>query len=412
MSAPGGPLSVADALARILETAPEPLETETVPLAEGFGRTLARDLPALRTQPPFAVSAMDGYALRAAETTPGSVLRVIGQSAAGARFDGRVGPGETVRIFTGAPLPDGADAVLIQEDAELVEGGIRPRETMAVGRHIRAAGLDFSEGEIGIAAGTRLNPAELALCAAMNHPTLPVVRKPRVAILATGDELVSPGETPGPDQIVASNSFAVAAIVKAAGGEPIDLGIVGDDLERLRVAIHRAANMGADVLVTLGGASVGDHDLVQKALVDAGMDLAFWKIAMRPGKPLMHGRIGAMRVLGLPGNPVSSIVCGTLFVRPLVRALCGDKRAGADPTEPALLAAPLAANDQRQDYLRGTLQFPNGGGLPLASANRAQDSSMLRILAGAGCLIVRPPHAPAVEARAACRIIRLDRFPA
>ena len=405
-------LSVEEALARILTTAAVPLETEIVPLANGFGRTLSRDLPALRTQPPFAVSAMDGYAVRAADTQSPMSLQVVGQSAAGARFDGRLAPGEAVRIFTGAPVPEGADAILIQEDAERSEDRVAARQPVAGNRHIRAAGLDFAEGEIGIVAGTRLNPAELALCAAMNHPAVPVVRKPRVAILATGDELVSPGETPGPDQIVASNSFAVAAIVKAAGGVPVDLGIVGDDMDRLVAAIDRATASGADVLVTLGGASVGDHDLVQAALVRAGMDLSFWKIAMRPGKPLMHGRIGPLRVLGLPGNPVSSIVCGILFLRPLVRALCGDREAGRDPTEPARLAVDLPANDQRQDYLRGTLRFPEGAGPPLASANRAQDSSMLRILAGAGCLIVRPPHAPAASVGDDCRIIRFDRFPA
>ena len=414
MSAEPSPLlSVSDALARILATAAEPLEAETVPLAKGFGRTLARDLRARRTQPPFDVSAMDGFALRAADTERSdSPLRIVGQSAAGSGHAGAVGSGEAVRIFTGARVPPGADTILIQENASFEGDRLLALEPMSPGRHIRRAGLDFREGEVGLSAGVRVNPAELALAAAMNHPELSVVRCPRVAILATGDELVSPGEEPGPDQIVASNSFAVAALVKAAGGTPIDLGIVGDDLDRLVAAIDGARRSGADVLVTLGGASVGDHDLVQAALVRAGMDLSFWKIAMRPGKPLMHGRIGSMRVLGLPGNPVSSIVCGTLFVRPLVRALCGDRQAGADATEQAVLATDLGPNDARQDYLRGTLHLPNGGELPQASANKAQDSSMLRILAGAGCLIVRPPLAPAAPAGSPCRIIRLDRFPA
>ncbi len=406
-------LSVQDALVRILEAAPVPLEAEIAPLADGFGRTLAADLPARRTQPPFDVSAMDGFAVVAQDTVSAELtIRVIGQSAAGAGYAGRIEPGQAVRIFTGAPVPPGADAILIQENARFEADRLTALEPVTAGRHVRRAGLDFREGEIGLVAGTRLNPAELALAAAMNHPDLPVVRRPRVAILATGDELVPPGAHPGPDQIVASNGFAVAAIVKAAGGEPIDLGIAGDDIEVLGRAIHEAENLGADVLVTLGGASVGDHDLVQAALVRAGMDLAFWKIAMRPGKPLMHGRIGPMRVLGLPGNPVSSIVCGTLFVRPLVRALCGDRKAGRDPTEPALLAVGLPPNDRRQDYLRGTLAFADDGGLPLATANKAQDSSMLRILAGAGCLIVRTPSAPAAHAGDPCRIIRLDRFPA
>jgi molybdopterin molybdotransferase len=309
-------------------------------------------------------------------------------------------------------VPDGADAILIQENTTFDAAQVTVLEPVAPGKHIRRAGFDFVQDEIGLRAGTRLNPAELALAAAMNYPTLPVVTKPRVAILATGDELVMPGASPGPDQIVASNSFAIAALVKAAGGEPIDLGIVADDLDRLAHAIESAQTAQADILVTLGGASVGDHDLVQKALLRAGMDLAFWKIAMRPGKPMMHGRIGAMRVLGLPGNPVSSIVGGILFVRPLIRALCGDPNAAADPSEIAELATDLAANDRRQDYLRGTLTFPADGGLARATANRLQDSSMLRILAGAGCLIIRPPLAAAAAAGDACRIIRLDRFPA
>ncbi len=404
-------VSVAEALARILATAPQPLAAEDVPLTEGFGRTLARDLVARRTQPPFDVSAMDGFALRAADATEGACLRLAGRSAAGAGHREPLVPGQAVRIFTGAPVPPGADAILIQENARFDADTVTVVEPPVADRHIRRAGLDFREGETGLVAGTRLNPAELALAAAMNHPVLPVVRRPLVAILATGDELVLPGEVPGPDQIVASNTYAIMAHVKAAGGRVLDLGLVRDDLDATVAAVRHAETSGADVLVTLGGASVGDHDLVQAALVQAGMDLAFWKIAMRPGKPMMHGRIGAMRVLGLPGNPVSSIVGGVLFLRPLIRALCGDPRAGADPSEPAILAADLPANDMRQDYLRGTLTFPGDGGLPRASANRAQDSSMLRILAGAGCLVVRPPHAPAAPAGEPCRIIRLDRYP-
>lgn len=405
-------LSVRDALSRVLETATDILGEDIVPLAEGFGRTLARDLNARRTQPPFDTSAMDGFAVRAEDAArPGTALALVGQSAAGCRFSGSLAPGQAVRIFTGAPMPEGADAILIQENARFDAETLTVLEAVALGRHVRRAGLDFKEGEIGLSAGTRLNPAELALAAAMNHAHLPVAKKPVVAILATGDELVTPGVTPGPDQIVASNSFAVAAMVEAAGGVPLDLGIAGDDLSLLHTAIGQARTARADILVTLGGASVGDHDLVQKALLQAGMTLAFWKIAMRPGKPMMHGSIGAMRVLGLPGNPVSSIVGGLLFLRPLIRALCGDQRAGADPSELAELAADLPANDAREDYLRGTLAFPIGSGLPLATANRAQDSSMLRVLAGAGCLIVRLPLAPSARAGESCRIIRLDRFP-
>ena len=396
----------------LLATATARLGEEMVPLASAFGRTLSRDVPARRTQPPFDVSAMDGFAVRAADTSgPGAQLVLVGQSAAGARFSGELQSGQAVRIFTGAPVPVGADAILIQENTRFDAVSVTVLEPAVVGRHVRRAGLDFTEGEVGLTVGTRLNPAELALAAAMNHPALPVARRPVVAILATGDELVAPGQHPGPDQIVASNSFAVAALVKAAGGTPLDLGIVADDLGLLVAAIDGARAAGADVLVTLGGASVGDHDLVQKALVTAGMQLAFWKIAMRPGKPMMHGMLGDMRVLGLPGNPVSSIVGGILFLRPLVRALCGDPHPDLDPTEPAELAVDLPANDGREDYLRGTLRFPPDGGLPLATANRAQDSSMLRVLAGAGCLIVRRPLAAAAKVGDLCRIVRLDRFP-
>ena len=362
-----------------------------------------------KTPPKGLPNATDTPAADAAHA--GAWLAIAGRSAAGAGFHAPLRPGEAVRIFTGAPVPPCADAILIQENARFDEAGVTVVEPPVAGRHIRRAGLDFREGEVGLRAGTRLNPAELALAAAMNHPVLPVTRRPLVAILATGDELVAPGQRPGPDQIVASNSFAILAHVAAAGGRALDLGIVPDVLGDIVAAIGRAAAAGADILVTLGGASVGDHDLVQAALTAAGMDLAFWKIAMRPGKPMMHGRIGAMRVLGLPGNPVSSIVNGVLFLRPLVRALCGDREAGADPSEPAVLAMDLPANDQRQDYLRGTLAAGHDGGVPLAQANRAQDSSMLRILAGAGCLIVRPPHAPAAHAGDACRVIRLDRYP-
>jgi molybdopterin molybdotransferase len=398
-------LSVADALAGVLAQA-RPLPRETVPLADALGRTLAADLAATRTQPPKAVSAMDGYAVRAADVaTLPATLALIGQSAAGHGFDGTVKAGETVRIFTGAPLPDGADAILIQEDAEADGDRICAQAVATQGRHVRAAGLDFKQGERLLAAGTRLGPAELALAAAMNHPTLPVARRPRVAILATGDELVRPGMAPGPDQIVASNSFAVAGMVTAAGGTPLDLGIAGDSFEALQAAIAAAKAAGADVLVTLGGASVGDHDLVKPALAKEGMELGFWRIAMRPGKPLLHGRLGEMAILGLPGNPVSSIVCAILFLVPLLRALAGDPDAAADRSEPALLGAPLKANDQRQDYLRATLA--PGAGLPVATAFPAQDSSLLRVLARANCLIIRAPHAPPAAAGEPCRILRL-----
>lgn len=400
-------LPVADALARVLESARDALPAEMVPLADARGRTLAQDVAALRTQPPFPASAMDGYAVRAADiASVPAKLKVIGESAAGRRFKGVLAQGEAVRIFTGAPVPDGADTILIQENTRAEEGIVIALESEFQGRYVRRAGLDFSAGDILLHKGRRLGPSELALAAAMNHPALPVTRKPRVALLATGDELVRPGEEAGPDQIVASNTFAVRAYAENAGADVIDLGIAGDRFEDIERAIRRARDMGADVLVTLGGASVGDHDLVQTALSREGMELGFWRIAMRPGKPLMHGRIGDMRILGLPGNPVSAIVCGYLFLVPLVRALSGDPQAGEDRSELAVLASDLPENDSRQDYMRARI-IGIQDGHPLVEAFGKQDSSMLRILSDAQCLIVREPNAPAVKAGEMCRVMRV-----
>jgi molybdopterin molybdotransferase len=404
----GAMISVAEALARVLASASPSTEAETVAVEAALGRTLARDLRALRTQPPFANSAMDGYALRVADTaaTPAR-LRIIGESAAGRVFDGAVGANHAVRIFTGAPMPAGTDAVLVQEnatrDGDFVIVGARE----APGHNVRDAGIDFIEGELLLPEGRRLTPRDLALAAAANHPTLAVRRQPRVAVLATGDELAPPGGAIGPSQIVASNNYAVAAIVTACGGVPIDLGIAADEMDALARSFRRAQEIGADVLVTLGGASVGDYDLVQRALVDSGLALGFWRIAMRPGKPLMQGRLGAMRVLGLPGNPVSAIVCAALFLAPLLRALVGDPAAGADLSEPAVFGADVAANDIRQDYLRATLTREAGGAL-VAAPLPSQDSSLVKFLAQAQCLVVRAPHAPAARLGDACRIIRLD----
>ena len=294
-----------------------------------------------------------------------------------------------------------------RSQAATAPGTVSVLQSEPVGRNIRRAGLDFARGDVLLTAGTRLGPCELALAAAMNHGTLPVTRRPRVALLATGDELVQPGQTPGPDQIVASNTYAVAAYAQAAGAEIIDLGIAGDTFEAIEAAIRAARTARADVLVTLGGASVGDHDLVQSALVQEGMQLDFWKIAMRPGKPLLHGSLGETQILGLPGNPVSAIVCGVLFLIPLVRALAGDPMPARDRSEPAILGAALTANDTRQDYLRATLS-DDGQGPPVATPFGRQDSSMLRVLASSHCLIVRAPHAKAAQAGEACRIIRLS----
>lgn len=399
-------LSVADALARVLAPA-KPLSEDSVPLRAARGRTLARDLAALRTQPPTDVSAMDGYALRFDDlgdlTKP---LSLVGESAAGRRFAGALRSGETVRIFTGAPVPDGADTILIQEMAAVDGRSIHAQERPSRGRNIRRAGLDFAEGDVLLKRGTRLGAAEIALAAAMNHASVAVARKPLVAIIATGDELVAPGGAVGPDQIVASNSFAIAAFVEAAGGAVLDLGIVPDTLSALEAAIRSARDAAADILVTLGGASVGDHDLVKPALAKEGMELGFWRIAMRPGKPLIHGRMGSMSILGLPGNPVSSVVCAVLFVVPLVRALSGDATAGADRSEPAVIGVALPANDKRQDYLRAALTIRDDG-TPVAMPNPVQDSSMLRVLAEAECLLIRGPNAEADPPGAPCRILRL-----
>ncbi len=400
-------LAVADALARVLESARERLPAEHVALAAARGRTLAHDVAALRTQPPFPASAMDGYAVRAADiASVPARLTLIGESAAGRRFSGALAPGEAVRIFTGAPVPDGADTILIQENTRTEDGAVIALESETPGRYVRRAGLDFSTGDVLLKQGRLLGPSELALAAAMNHPTLPVTRKPRVALLATGDELVRPGEEIGPDQIVASNTFAVRAYAENAGAEVIDLGIAGDSFQAIEAAIRQARDAGADVLVTLGGASVGDHDLVQTALANEGMELGFWRIAMRPGKPLMHGRIGDMRILGLPGNPVSAIVCGLLFLVPLVRALSGDAQAGDDRSELAVLASDLPENDNRQDYLRARITGTTDGH-PLVDAFGKQDSSMLRLLSDAQCLIIREPHAPAAKAGDMCRLLRV-----
>ncbi|HSX72837.1 MAG TPA: gephyrin-like molybdotransferase Glp, partial [Shinella sp.] len=345
-------LPVEDALQRLLFTARPTPRTETVPLHEADGRVLAEDVAARLTQPPFDNSAMDGYAVRHADIAAlGSILTVAGMSSAGHAFEGTAGPGEAVRIFTGAPLPAFADTVLLQEDAAVLEDGrIRTTFLTPKGRHIRPRGQDFSEGEVVLKAGDVLDAGRLTVAAAMNHAALSVHARPRIAVLATGDELVPPGTPPGTSQIIASNSYGVAALARAAGAEVIDLGIVGDDKEAMLQAVRRALSLDIDVLVTLGGASVGDFDLVQPVLGEAGMELDFWRIAMRPGKPLMVGRLGAVHVVGLPGNPVSSLVCSHLFLVPLVRRLAHLPAVSRE--YPAIATVPLKENDHRQDYVR------------------------------------------------------------
>ncbi|WP_201860137.1 molybdopterin molybdotransferase MoeA [Microvirga soli] len=414
-------ISVEDALSRVLASVEKPLDTEHVPLASCAGRTLAENLSALRDQPPFPASAMDGYAVRSADCTQAPVnLQIIGTSAAGSRFTGVVGPMEAVRIFTGAPVPDGADAVVLQEDTERSGDQVTVKEATRPNRHIRPAGLDFRAGNVLLQAGMRLDSRHIALAAAMGHGTLPAHRKPRVAVLATGDELVRAGEPVGLDQITASSLPATILMAEKAGAEAIDLGIARDTLESLDERIQAARDAGADILVTLGGASVGEHDLVQKALSRQGMDLGFWRVALRPGKPLMHGRIGSTLLLGLPGNPVSSLVCAVLFLVPAIRAFLGDQRAADDPAEDAILGADLPPNKERQDYMRASLTLQDiplslaqGSErlmLPVATPHLLQDSSMLSILERSNALLVRPPHAPAAVAGEACRIVRLERF--
>jgi len=398
-------MPVADALAAVLAGA-DPLPEEAVALDSAHHRVLARDVAALRTQPPQAMSAMDGYAVRAADAGHAAArLKVIGEVAAGRPFERTVAVGEAVRIFTGGVIPDGADAVIIQEDTVVEAGGITITEPALPGRHIRPAGVDFRQGDVLLAGGNRLTDRDLSLAAGMNYPHLPVRRRPKVAILATGDELVMPGETPGPGQIVYSNGYALRALARDEGAETVDLGVAADTIEATTNGIRRARDLGADVLVTTGGASVGDHDLVKRSLEAEGVTMAFWRIAMRPGKPMMHGRLGAMRVIGLPGNPVSSYVCGFLFLVPLIRKLSGRSVVG-HRHETALLGRDVAANDLREDYLRARLEARSDGSL-IATPVDHQDSSLLGNLAAARALVIRAPFAPAASAGSACDILRL-----
>lgn len=402
-------LPVDDALAAILENT-APLPGESISIASAAHRVLAQDLVALRTQPPFSASAMDGYAVRHVDIVDVPVtLKVIGAAGAGHPFEGKVGAGECTRIFTGAPVPEGADTIIMQENTEVpAEGEITILQTASEGEFVRKAGLDFTSGEILLKAGGVLSPASLSLAAAMNHAEIPVVRKPRIAIIATGDELLPPGSEVGPGQIIASNSFGVAALVEKNGGIALDLGIVADTEEAHASAFDEAIRLEADILVTLGGASVGEHDLVQKVLVDKGAEIGFWRIAMRPGKPLLFGNLphkkGKMRFLGLPGNPVSSLVCSLIFLQPLIAALSG--RDSTNLIETSILGKGLKENDLRQDYLRAQISTgPNGS--EQAIAFDLQDSSVLSLMSKSDCLIIRPPFAPAAKAGDACLIIRL-----
>jgi molybdopterin molybdotransferase len=398
-------MPVTEALSAVLAGS-EPLPEEMVALDAAHRRVLARDIAALRTQPPQAMSAMDGYAVRSADASQAAArLKVIGEVAAGRPFERTVGASEAVRIFTGGVIPDGADAVVIQEDTVIEGAGITITEAAIPGRHIRPAGVDFRTGDVLLAGGTRLTDRDLSLAAAMNYPDLAVRRRPKVAILATGDELVMPGSAPGPGQIVYSNGYALRALARDEGADVIDLGIAADTVEATTQGIRRARDSGADILITTGGASVGDHDLVKRSLETEGVAMAFWRIAMRPGKPMMHGRLGAMRVIGLPGNPVSSYVCGFLFLVPLIRQLSG-RSVVHHLRETALLGRDVTANDQREDYLRARLEVRGDRAL-IATPVGHQDSSLLGNLAAARALVIRPPFAPGAAAGSACDILRL-----
>jgi molybdopterin molybdotransferase len=387
-------LPIAEAQARLLALA-GPTPVETVPLAEAVGRWAAEPVVARRTQPETDLSAMDGYAIRFADL-PGP-WTVIGESAAGSGFAGTVAPGDAVRIFSGAPMPAGADTVLVQEEAardgdQLSLAGEGPP---TLGRNTRRRGLDFAEGDALIAAGERLTPARIALAAIGGHAALPVRRKVRVAIAATGDELVTPGTPVGPAQLPESNRTMLAAQLADLPVEIVDLGILPDDLDALT---HAFATVEADLLITSGGASVGDHDLVRPALEAAGATIDFWRIALRPGKPMMAGKRGDMVVLGLPGNPVSVFVTALLFAKPLIAHRSG----AADPFprgRMAILGEPLPANGPRTDYLRAALIDGR------VHASAIQDSSMLRTLARSTCLIVRQPHAPAANSSDSVEIL-------
>ncbi len=397
-------MPVAEALQRVLTDA-RPLPAESVPLDDALGRVLTEDVVALRTQPPAAVSAMDGYAVRASDVAHApTTLKVIGEVAAGHPFAGQVGPGQAARIFTGGVMPAGSDTVIIQELTSQTGDAVTIQKTTTKGRNVRAQGIDFVQNQVLLHKGHRLSDRDLMLAAAMNHPSVRVHRRPKVAVLGTGDELVAPGGAPKFGEIVYSNGFALTAIVRNEGADVCDLGIARDRIEDIVASVRRAREWGADILVTTGGASVGDHDLVQRALAAEGLTLSFWRVALRPGRPMMHGRLNEMQVLGVPGNPVSSYVCAFLFVVPLIRRLAGRLDIERTP-EVALLGSDLPANDERTDYLRATLAAGTAG--PIATPLPSQDSSLMAPLAKADCLLIREPHAPAAKAGSECVILKL-----
>lgn len=401
-------LPVEQALERILHSA-HPDGIETIDLHDAGGRVVASPVEAHLLQPPFDCSAMDGYALIApSDITYPLHHKIIGESAAGKRYDGPLHLGEAVRIFTGAPLPKGVDTIVIQEHTKRDGDTLTILEGIDKGRHIRRAGLDFAPGKTVLPKGRLLDAPALSLAAASGNARLDVFRKPRIAILATGDELVPPGAIPGPDQIVASNSLGIAEIVRRAGGTPQDTGIIPDDPEKIQSAIAAAFESGIDVLVTVGGASVGDRDYAKVALRNCGVELDFWKIAMRPGKPLMYGHKTVngrtVHVVGLPGNPVSSLVCSLVFLRPLVAKLSGTNL--TVDIRPAILGQAMPANDHRRDFVRATVTVQSDGML-VATPFPMQDSSMLSALVGSDALLIRDENAPEAVLGTPCRVLML-----
>ena len=401
-------ISVEEALARALAGI-EAVPSETVGLTQALGRVLAADVAARLFHPPAAVSSMDGYAVRAADTASiPAKLKQIGESAAGSSFEGHVEAGTCVRIFTGAPVPEGSDAIVIQEDTAHESGTVTVNKAANPGEWIRPKGLDFRSGDVLLKTGTVLSARDVGLAAAMNVPWLTVRRKPRIALIATGNEVVMPGDPVGTNQIVSSNSVALAAYVRVLGGEPSNLGIAPDEPKALLAMI--ASAKGADLLVTSGGASVGDYDLVREALGRSGFDLGFYKVAMRPGKPLIFGRLDGIPVLGFPGNPVSAGVCAAIYLKAAMEKMLRlAKDLGPEPT--AILGRDLPANDRRQDYMRAKLSY-NGAGEEVATPFERQDSSMMANFARADCLVVRPPEAPPIKQGARVRIVRLREGPA
>lgn len=385
-------ISVEVALERVLAGC-RPTAAETVALPAALGRVLAEDVSARVAHPPLDVSTMDGYALRSVDMQQPGRLTVIGESAAGHPYGGTVGQGQAVRIFTGGAIPHGADAVAMQEDASRDGDFVTIGVSVPAGKFIRTQGLDFQPGQVMLKMGTVMGPRQIALAAAMNVPWLSVRRRPRVAVLSTGDEVAMPGEPMGPAQLASSNGPGLAALVTVLGADAIQLGIARDTRDSLSAMVAAAA--GCDLLVTSGGASVGDYDLVQDVLTDHGFKLDFWKIALRPGKPLMFGSLKSVPVLGLPGNPVSCMICAYIFLWPLLRALQG--RDPKHQTISATLGAPVAANDARQEYMRAGLE-PDGKGGLIAIPHSRQDSAVVSGLANAQALVVRPPHAPAAAA--------------